>query len=198
MQPTNPLRLVTGPSRSGKSEWAETLAMQSGQPVVYIATASLDPEDSEWQARIERHQHRRPSSWQTLCVPLDLAVAIQGQPPGLCILIDSLGSWLTNCLEQDSITWQDSAHQLFLALQQSESQVIIVAEETTWGVVPAYASGRLFRDRLAELERAIAAIADQVDLVVAGYALNLKALGQFVSPIPSLPLGEIFNSPKES
>ncbi len=48
--------LVSGPARSGKSEWAETLAMQSGKAVVYIATATQNSADAEWNQRIEQHQ----------------------------------------------------------------------------------------------------------------------------------------------
>ena len=61
--------LVTGAARSGKSEWAETLAHNSNKSVVYIATAMMSPEDREWQQRILQHQKRRPSSWQTIAEP---------------------------------------------------------------------------------------------------------------------------------
>ena len=57
--------LVTGPSRSGKSEWAETLALKSNKTVVYMATANQDPADQEWQKRIQKHQNRRPQNWLT-------------------------------------------------------------------------------------------------------------------------------------
>jgi adenosylcobinamide kinase/adenosylcobinamide-phosphate guanylyltransferase len=47
--------LVTGPARSGKSEWAENLATRLGQqfnqPIIYMATAQEEPQDLEWQAR---------------------------------------------------------------------------------------------------------------------------------------------------
>jgi len=65
--------LVTGPARSGKSEWAETLAMQAGKSVIYVATAQVDPADSDWLFRIEQHRYRRPREWVTLEVP-DLTV----------------------------------------------------------------------------------------------------------------------------
>jgi adenosylcobinamide kinase / adenosylcobinamide-phosphate guanylyltransferase len=52
-----------------------------------------------------------------------------------------------------------------------------VAEETGWGVVPAYPLGRQFRDRLGTLIRLVGAIADQVYLITGGYALNLTLLG---------------------
>jgi adenosylcobinamide kinase/adenosylcobinamide-phosphate guanylyltransferase len=53
----------------------------------------------------------------------------------------------------------------------------MVAEETGWGVVPAYPSGRRFRDRLGDLTRQVGAIADDTYLVVAGFAINLTATG---------------------
>jgi adenosylcobinamide kinase/adenosylcobinamide-phosphate guanylyltransferase len=60
------------------------------------------------------------------------------------------------------------------SLMQTQSTVILVAEETGWGIVPDYSIGRLFRDRLGYLTRQIGTIADGVYLVVAGYALNLR------------------------
>ena len=53
--------------------------------------------------------------------------------------------------------------------------------ETGWGVVPAYESGRLFRDRLSKLVRQIGSRSDLVYLVTGGYALNLTFLGQKLS-----------------
>ncbi|MFM8006588.1 MAG: bifunctional adenosylcobinamide kinase/adenosylcobinamide-phosphate guanylyltransferase, partial [Dolichospermum sp.] len=51
----NKVILVTGAARSGKSEWAENLAENSGKTVVYIATAIQYPDDQEWQQRIQKH-----------------------------------------------------------------------------------------------------------------------------------------------
>jgi len=171
------LILVTGATRSGKSEWAETLAQQSGLAVVYVATAQMDESDPEWQARIIRHQQRRPLGWTTLHVPENLVGAIAQSTSNQCLLIDSLGTWLANGLEDDDATWAVTCHHLLSTLSQATSQIIIVAEETGWGVVPAYPSGRTFRDRLGQLTREIAAIANSSYLVVAGFALNLQHLG---------------------
>ncbi len=171
--------LVTGPARSGKSEWAEALAARSGRSVIYLATAQLNPEDAEWQARIERHQQRRPSAWKTLSVPIDLAAAIESANQE-CLLIDSLGTWLANLLEQNEDTWQQTIAQMLNALHHTQTHIIFVAEETGWGIVPAYPIGRLFRDRLGDLTRRIGTIADTVYLVTGGYVLNLSELGQSI------------------
>ena len=171
------LILVTGPSRSGKSEWAEELAAQVGDPVIYIATSQLNPTDLEWQARVQRHRDRRPQDWITQAVPFNLAQAIHTAPIAHCLLVDSLGTWLTNCLDQSEEDWEKTTQSLLASLQSTSNTVILVAEETGWGVVPAYPLGRTFRDRLGHLTRQIGAIADTVYLVTAGYALNLSQLG---------------------
>lgn len=64
--PTTGLVVVTGPSRSGKSRWAEHLAETSGRPVLYVATGPDRPGDSSWRLRLQRHRRRRPAGWQTL------------------------------------------------------------------------------------------------------------------------------------
>jgi adenosylcobinamide kinase / adenosylcobinamide-phosphate guanylyltransferase len=169
--------LVTGPARSGKSEWAESLAMQSQKNITYVATAQLNPDDREWQARIEQHRQRRPESWKTLQVPVELARTIQDSTVSDCLLIDSLGTWLANLLEQDAEVWQKTLEILLQSLKQAESEIILVAEEAGWGVVPAYPIGRLFRDRLGMLVRRVGAIANPVYLVTGGHVLNLSQLG---------------------
>lgn len=175
------LILISGPARSGKSEWAETLATQTGQPVFYLATAKTDPTDQEWQDRIKAHRIRRPDTWLTLEVPLELSAAIHQAPESSCLLIDSLGSWLANLVELDEATWQHQAQNLIQTLTEASATVIIVSEETGWGVVPAYPLGRCFRDRLGHLARNIGAIANDVYLVTCGHVLNLSTLGH---PLP--------------
>lgn len=175
-----PLILVTGPTRSGKSEWAESLALASGQPVVYVATSTVNPDDPEWQARIATHRQRRPSHWHTLEVPMGLAEAIGTGQAQDYWLVDSLGTWLANGLDQSDSAWQQTQAHLLSHLAQRQQAIVLVAEETGWGVVPAYLLGRTFRDRLGNLTREIGAIADAVYLVVAGYAVDLRVIGQAV------------------
>jgi len=171
------LILITGPSRSGKSEWAERLALQSQKAVVYVATAQTDPSDLEWQERILNHQQRRPVEWKTLNEPMHLARTIQAAAPTECLLVDSLGTWLANVLEQTATEWAATLNHLLHALRHRTCDLILVAEETGWGVVPAYPTGRRFRDRLGELTRCVGAIAHPVYLVTGGYVLNLSQLG---------------------
>lgn len=177
--------LVTGPTRSGKSEWAEQLAIANPLPVVYVATAQVDPADGEWVARIQRHQQRRPPAWRTYHVSIALADFLRQQTQPRCWLVDALGTWVANGLELADGVWQEQQSELLTVLPQVPGMVILVAEETGWGVVPAYPLGRQFRDRLGDLTRRVGAIADQVYLVTAGYAVDLSQLGQRLpSPLP--------------
>ncbi|MEN9208465.1 MAG: bifunctional adenosylcobinamide kinase/adenosylcobinamide-phosphate guanylyltransferase [Gloeomargarita sp. GMQP_bins_120] len=186
------LTLVTGPTRSGKSRWAEHLAAQSGLPVLYVATAWPDPTDPEWQARLQAHRQRRPSHWQTREPPLDLPALCAHPPAHTCLLVDSLGTWVAQLLEHPDPQWQQQQQTLVAALARLPNPTILVAEEVGWGVVPASAAGRLFRDRLGELVQTIGAIAGQVYLVTGGWVVNLAQLGQ---PLPNDSGSPDFASP---
>ncbi|MBW4631726.1 MAG: bifunctional adenosylcobinamide kinase/adenosylcobinamide-phosphate guanylyltransferase [Iphinoe sp. HA4291-MV1] len=174
--------LVTGPARSGKSEWAEILAMQSQKAVIYVATAIENSDDEEWQQRIQQHKQRRSQNWMTLEVPYELSAALANAKPNICLLVDSLGTWVANLLEQDELIWENIVEEFLETVQLVAADMIFVAEETGWGVVPAYPIGRTFRDRLGDLVRQLGGISQEVYLVTGGHILNLSVLG---SPLPS-------------
>ncbi|MBH8565586.1 bifunctional adenosylcobinamide kinase/adenosylcobinamide-phosphate guanylyltransferase [Nostoc sp. CENA67] len=174
--------LITGPARSGKSELAETLALESGKAVVYVATATENPNDQEWHQRIQQHQKRRPQDWVTLSVPVELSTTLADAKPNTCLLVDSLGTWVANLLEEDEISWENTLFELLETVEMVAADMIFVAEETGWGVVPAYPLGRTFRDRLGSLVRQLSRICEAVYLVTGGHVLNLSVLG---SPLPA-------------
>ena len=180
--------LVTGPARSGKSEWAESLAIateQQGARVVYVATSVINKADQEWQTRIDLHRQRRPDSWSCIEGPVDLLEIISTVEEKTCLLIDSLGTWLANELELDDEDWERLLEELLGAIgvphrqtnTPTQATLIFVSEEVGWGVVPAYPIGRTFRDRLGQLTRRIGAIANTTYLVTGGHVLNLSQLG---------------------
>ena len=55
--------LITGGARSGKSTYAEKLAMETKGRVLYIATSI--PFDDEMKDRVKKHKERRPATWNT-------------------------------------------------------------------------------------------------------------------------------------
>jgi len=177
------ITLVTGAANSGKSEWAEYLASQSDKSVFYIATAQKIEDDIEWQRKIELHQARRPKNWQTWEIPHNLPSAISEIPPDSCILVDSLGTYVANYLSQNDDDWQKQVNLLLTNCRKCGNKIIFVGEETGWGVVPAYSSGRLFRSRLGSLIRMLGAIAHEVYLVVGGYAVDVSKIGVSLASI---------------
>ncbi|WP_181784957.1 bifunctional adenosylcobinamide kinase/adenosylcobinamide-phosphate guanylyltransferase [Pseudonocardia pini] len=166
--------LVLGGTRSGKSGYAEAL-LPADAPVRYAATARRDPADAEWQARIARHVERRPAGWTTVESP-DLVAELAG--PGL-LLVDDLATWLTGVLdaagawEDPSASVEDPVSALVTAVSQA-SECVLVSAEVGLGVVPSTRAGRLFRDELGALNAALAAVCDEVVLLVAGLPLHLK------------------------
>ena len=170
--------LVLGPARSGKSRWAEHLADLSGLPVTYVATGPRpSPHDSAWMDRVQAHLIRRPPHWTTLEVDSALAEELRYlKPPGLA-LVDSLGSWVAAGLDLDMPAWQERTAGLAQSLGCCAVPVLLVSEQTGWGVVPPTAIGGLFRDRLGSLEQQLAPLCSVMWLVIAGRALNLTSMG---------------------
>lgn len=184
------LTLVSGPARSGKSRWAEhlvTRATQDPGTVVYVATGPDLPEDAAWQRRLQLHRARRPAHWQTWEVAGELAAALGRLVPGQVALIDSLGTWVAAHLEREERDWSCHCAALDAALSACPARLVLVCEETGWGVVPATALGGRFRDRLGALQQHLTARCDAAWLVVQGRALDLLALSQ---PVPSRPCPE--------
>ncbi|MBZ5734065.1 bifunctional adenosylcobinamide kinase/adenosylcobinamide-phosphate guanylyltransferase [Nocardioides sp. TRM66260-LWL] len=177
--------LVTGGVRCGKSRHAESL-LRGHDDVVYLAPGPVpedaDPPDPDWQARIDRHRASRPAGWTTR-ESADLAGALRSVRGAL--LVDCLGTWLTRLL--DDGLWEASAEEVAAAVETAlddvvaalagrpadAGPVVLVSNEVGWGVVPAHRSGRLFRDHLGVVNQRIAAVADEVHLVVAGRVLRL-------------------------
>ncbi|RLU00395.1 bifunctional adenosylcobinamide kinase/adenosylcobinamide-phosphate guanylyltransferase [Ketobacter sp.] len=168
------IELILGGARSGKSQLAEQRALASNKAVVYVATAQNL--DGEMAKRIDHHQRRRPPHWTTLEQPIALAQSLkQVDAKDTLILIDCLTLWVSNllCLEEGHHFALEKQALLDL-LPQMQSDVIMVSNETGLGVVPMGELSRRFVDESGWLHQALAALADQVTLVVAGLPLQLK------------------------
>jgi adenosylcobinamide kinase/adenosylcobinamide-phosphate guanylyltransferase len=188
--------LILGPVRSGKSARAQALAEASGKRVIYAATAAYDPEDAEMRERIERHRRDRPAGWTTVetAGTASLATVLRDAPADACVLVDALGTWISAQLmawprfeaadvPEASAALDAQGLALTETIAAMRADAIVVSEETGWGVVPATPLGRVFRDVLGRLAQRIAARADRVELVVAGYALDVRALGRRIDEV---------------
>jgi len=184
------LTLVLGGARSGKSHHAEQLALQCVGPVTYVATAGED--DEEMQLRVALHRARRPANWALVEEPMHLAEALYTHAQhGGCVLVDCMTLWLNNLLfsehheypETGLVTppeaWTAEIDALLTALPLLPSEVILVSNEIGLGVVPMGAVTRFYVDELGRLNQRLAALADNVHLLVAGIPMVVKgpALG---------------------
>ena len=164
--------LVLGGTRSGKSDVAErratALAAQSGANVTYVATA-IDGDDADLSARIDAHRQRRPRRWGTIEAGPNLAGALRDAAPDHVVLVDSLGPWVAAQLDGDA-----AVEPVLAALRARLAPVVIVSDEVGLGVHPSTEQGRRFRDVLGDVNRAVAEVADEVMLVVAGRVLPLE------------------------
>jgi adenosylcobinamide kinase/adenosylcobinamide-phosphate guanylyltransferase len=160
------ITLVLGGARSGKSEVAEGVARRVGGRVAYFATADLS--EPGMRERAERHRGRRPAEWETREVdtPSELPRALAAHEG--TALVDSLGVWLARLPG-----FAADPGVLCGALEGRSGDSVLVSDEVGLGVHPSTAAGMEFRDRLGELNRRVASVADEVILVVAGRPLAL-------------------------
>ena len=171
---------ITGGTRSGKSRFAEQLALEFGAPLCYLATAqSLDNEMGE---RIRRHQQRRGNAWQTIEEPLHLTQTLACCDGNYsAVLVDCLTLWLTNLLmlyedlgEQAEERIMEDVHRLTATLRGMTTPVILVSNEVGMGIVPEHYLGRIFRDIAGQANQIMAAAAGDAWLVASGIPLKLK------------------------
>ena len=175
------LIFILGGARSGKSAFAEGLARQGGR-VLYVATAQAF--DEAMERRIAAHQEQRPSEWGTLEEPVALLGVLSGALEGYdTCLLDCATMWVSNMLLE--MEGEADAEQRILAealrllevYERSSATWIVVSNEVGLGVVPSSALGGTYRDILGRVNQALAARADKVYFMVAGLALEMKALG---------------------
>ena len=177
--------LVLGGARSGKSAYAERLAVDSGKEVVYIATARAG--DGEMAKRIEQHRSNRPAHWTTVEEPILIAAALEKWcAPERLVLVDCLTLWLTNLIfsvDQDCpevgvidlpALFYEQNDALIAALHDAKGDVVLVSNEVGLGIIPYGALSRCFADEAGRMNQAVAAACDRALFVVAGMPLTLK------------------------
>ncbi|HSI37823.1 MAG TPA: bifunctional adenosylcobinamide kinase/adenosylcobinamide-phosphate guanylyltransferase [Methylotenera sp.] len=172
------VHLILGGARSGKSAYAEKLALEGGLAVSYVATAQIY--DNEFKARIQHHQDRRPADWALIEEPHYLAQTLRRlAAPNQCLIVDCLTLWLAqwicpDCNPPQDSSWKTEREALLSVLSTLPGTVILVSNEVGMGIVPLGEINRQFQDEQGRLNQAVAAVANQVTFVVAGLPLKLK------------------------
>ncbi len=186
MKSQKELILITGGVRSGKSTFAQRLAMEKGGKTLFLATAQAG--DAEMAQRIAVHKASRPEEWLTVEEPLHIAQAFsQHSHESEVIILDCLTLWVSNHLlqlfaEETEVKADEStqrgtikeAEAFLKAYQKGSASLIVVTNEVGMGIVPDSPLSRLYRDTLGRVNQLFAARADRVYLMVAGIPVAVK------------------------
>lgn len=187
----NRIIFCTGGARSGKSEFAETLALSKEGQKGYIATGQAY--DEEMKHRIHLHQERRKKIWNNYEIPYAMSAEIQKVLDECSVvLVDCLTMWTTNLVLQDGeFTSQEDINnreRFILSEVQAvldairayrgddEKTIIFVTNEIGLGIVPENQLARIFRDIMGRVNRMVAAEADEAYMTISGMTIDIKAL----------------------
>lgn len=164
--------LITGGQRSGKSTYAEQMALKLSPQPVYVATAHIW--DDEFRERVRIHQKRRGPEWTNLEKERQLS---QLQLPGRVILIDCVTLWATNFFFDFQSDVERSLQVLkheFDAFTAQEATFIFVTNEIGAGGVSGNGIQRKFTDLLGWANQYIASKAEEVYWMVSGIPVKIK------------------------
>ena len=186
----NRIIFCTGGARSGKSEFAETLALSKDGQKGYIATGQAY--DEEMKHRIHLHQERRKSTWKNYEIPYTVSEHIHRVLQECSVvLVDCLTMWTTNLLLQEGeFTSQEDINQRETTILSEiksvldtirsykgadEKIVIFVTNEIGLGIVPENKLARYFRDITGRVNREVASTANKMYLTISGITIELKS-----------------------
>jgi len=164
---------VTGGARSGKSSFALSEALKITGKKAFLATAEAT--DKEMEDRIKRHRRDRGSRWKTFEEPLHIARLMEDIDTQCSVaIIDCLTLWLANVMMSGLDTEKETDRLMSALKAMRRSRVFIVSNEVGMGIVPENELARRFRDMAGMLNQKVAAVADEVYLVVAGIQVRIK------------------------
>lgn len=165
--------LVLGGARSGKTAFAERLAMRAGEKPAYLATA--EALDGEMRERVQTHQRQRHGRFATIEEPLRLSQALLAAARSHdVILVDCLTLWITNLLGANRDVAEAVDDLASVLMELDTARVILVSNEVGLGIVPDNALARSFRDLAGSAHQRLAEICGEVHFIVAGLPMTLK------------------------
>lgn len=170
--------LITGGQRSGKSVYAEKLALSLSDNPVYLATAHVW--DDEFKERVRKHQERRGEQWTNIEEEKYLS---KHDIYNKVIVIDCVTLWCTNFFfnrEADADTQPAVSEALeeikkeFDKFTEKDNTFIFVTNEIGSGEVSGNAVQRRFTDMQGWMNQYVASKADEVIMMVCGIPVKIK------------------------
>ena len=168
------ITLVTGGERSGKSGFAQKMALSETPHPVYLATSRIW--DEEFRLRVLRHQADRGPEWTNIEEEKELS---KHNVEGRVVIIDCVTLWLTNFFfdnekEKSIDEIIEMAKQEFTRFTSQNAHFIFVTNEIGMGGVPIDPVQRKFTDLQGWMNQFIASNADEVFLMVSGIPMEVK------------------------
>ena len=163
--------LITGGARSGKSRYAEELALSLSKSPVYVATAHVW--DEEFRERVKKHQERRGPEWTNIEEEMLLS---RHDLTGRVAVIDCVTLWCTNYFFQmhEVDTALEALKAEFDKFTAKDATYIFVTNEIGMGGVSDNALQRKFTDLQGWMNQYVASKADEVILMVSGIPVKVK------------------------
>lgn len=166
------IHLITGGERSGKSTYAEELALSYSPNPIYLATARIW--DEEFRDRVRLHQERRKDCWDNI---EEEKYPSRHQLSGRVVLLDCVTLWATNFFFDNGSEVEPALSLLkeeFDRLAEIDATFIIVSNEIGLGGVSIDPIQRRFTSLQGWLNQYIAQRADHVSLMVSGIPVQIK------------------------
>lgn len=166
------ITFITGGARSGKSRFAQRISESRSEHPIYLATARVW--DDDFKQRIERHQNDRGAQWTTIEEEKFLS---RTPAEDKTVLLDCVTLWLTNIFFDNGFDMEKSlgeAKTEWNRFMEKKMDLIVVSNELGMGVHPVEESARKFADLQGWINQYIAAMADEVYLMVSGIPVKIK------------------------
>ncbi len=163
---------ITGGERSGKSRYAQQLALECTSKPIYIATARHW--DADFEKRITRHQQERDERWTSIEEEKNIHLLELNEKVAV---VDCVTLWLTNFYVDNNYALEASLNQakaIFDQLLLMNTTFLFISNEIGMGVHAETEIGRKFVELQGWMNQYIAAKADKAIFMVSGIPLTLK------------------------
>lgn len=164
---------ITGGVRSGKSAFAEKIAIQHGQEKQYYYIATGVAFDEEMKARIKRHQLDREQQgihWHTIEMQVAIPSEIEQLSENDVVLFECITTWLSNVLYKSETAIERSEYIKYsIEMLQNKlinwhargAKIIIVSNEVLDELPSKYEEVNLYRKLLGELHQWVVSQCDE-------------------------------------
>lgn len=164
--------LITGGQRSGKSNYAQKLALSLSPNPVFFATSAVW--DEEHRQRIERHKRDRGAEWTTIEELTELQnIDVNDK----VVVIDCVTLWATNFFNNTNGDVQASLSAIidrFNRFVQQDATFIFVTNEIGLSGISVNDLQRRFTDLIGWVNQYIARQADEMVLMISGIPVYIK------------------------